>query len=45
MQDFFHYFLTLIAGLAGGILLYEVVSRIPILRWCILGMKKERKDV
>jgi peptidoglycan/LPS O-acetylase OafA/YrhL len=45
MQDFFHYFLTLIAGLAGGILLYEVISRIPILRWCVLGMKKEKKDV
>jgi peptidoglycan/LPS O-acetylase OafA/YrhL len=45
MQDFFHYLLTLMAGLAGGILLYEVISRIPILRWCVLGMKKERKDV
>jgi peptidoglycan/LPS O-acetylase OafA/YrhL len=40
-----HYVLTLVAGFAGGILLYEIVSRIPILRWCVLGMKKEKKSV
>ena len=36
------YLLTTIAAFAGSILLYEVVSRIPFLRWCILGMKKEK---
>lgn len=38
----------LIAGLAtfaGGFLLYEVISRIPVLRWCVLGIKKEKKNV
>jgi peptidoglycan/LPS O-acetylase OafA/YrhL len=40
-----HYVLTLVAGFAGGILLYEIISRIPILRWCVLGIKKEKKDV
>jgi peptidoglycan/LPS O-acetylase OafA/YrhL len=41
----FHYVLTLLAGFAGGVLLYEMISRIPILRWCVLGIKKEKKDV
>lgn len=33
-----HYLLTGIAAFAGGILLYEIISRIPLLRWCVLGM-------
>jgi peptidoglycan/LPS O-acetylase OafA/YrhL len=41
----FHYILTLVAGFVGGFLFYEIISRIPILRWCILGVKKEKKDV
>jgi peptidoglycan/LPS O-acetylase OafA/YrhL len=41
----FHYVLTLAAGFAGGVLLYEIISRIPILRFCVLGIKKEKKDV
>jgi peptidoglycan/LPS O-acetylase OafA/YrhL len=41
----FHYVLTLVAGFAGGVLLYEIISRIPILRWCVLGIKKEKKNV
>jgi hypothetical protein len=47
MPALFHYFLTLVAGFAGGVLLYEIISRIPILRWCVLGVgvKKEKKDV
>ena len=34
-----------VAALGGSILLYEVISRIPVLRFCALGMKKEKKDV
>jgi peptidoglycan/LPS O-acetylase OafA/YrhL len=41
----FHYVLTLVAGLAGGVLLYEIISRIPVLRWCVLGIIKEKKGV
>lgn len=33
------------ATFLGGLLLYEIVSRIPIIRWCVLGMKKEKKNV
>lgn len=36
------YLLSAIASFAGGLLLYEVISRIPFLRWCLLGMKKEK---
>lgn len=40
-----HYLLTLIAGFAGGLLLFEIISRIPVLRWCVLGIKREKTDV
>lgn len=39
------YMLTGIAAFCGALLLYEVVSRIPFLRWCILGIKKEKNNV
>jgi surface polysaccharide O-acyltransferase-like enzyme len=37
------YLIVIVAGFAGGILLYEVISRIPVIRWCVLGIKKQRK--
>lgn len=40
-----YYILSGIASFAGGILLYEIISRIPVLRWCILGIKKGVKNV
>ena len=39
------YLITAIIGFGGSILLYEFVSRIPFLRWCVLGVKKEKKNV
>lgn len=39
------YLIATMASFVGGILLYEVIVRIPILRWCVLGIKKEKKDV
>ena len=39
------YLLVAIAAFLGSLILYEVISRIPVLRWCILGMKKEKKNV
>lgn len=38
------YILVGISGFAGGILLYEIVRRIPVIRWFILGIKKESKS-
>lgn len=34
------YLLTGIAGFAGAFLLYEIIARIPVLRWCVLGISK-----
>lgn len=39
------YLLVAIAAFWGSLILYEVISRIPILRWCVLGIKKEKKNV
>ena len=39
------YALVAIAGFAGSFILYEIISRIPILRWCILGIKSKKKEV
>lgn len=36
------YLLTGAAGFAGALLLYEILSRIPILRWCVLGIRKSK---
>ncbi len=39
---FVSYLLIGTAAFVGSLLLYEIVSRIPVLRWCILGMTKEK---
>lgn len=45
MNGAFIYILTTIAAFGGGFLLYEIISRIPIIRWCVLGIRKEKKRV
>lgn len=37
------YLLTAVAAFGGAFLLNEIVVRIPILRWCVLGIRKEKK--
>lgn len=37
------YALTVTAAFLGAYVLYELIARIPVLRWCILGIKKEKK--
>ncbi len=37
------YPLSLLAGLAAGIGFYEIISRIPVYRWTVLGIKKMKK--
>lgn len=39
------YILVGISAFLGGYLLYEIISRIPLIRWCVLGIKKEKKHV
>lgn len=38
------YPLSLVAGLAAGIGLYEIISRIPVYRWFVLGIKKKKQN-
>lgn len=37
------YLLSTLAGFLGSYILYEIISRIPVYRWMVLGMKKEKK--
>ncbi len=37
------YVLVATAGFAGAFILYEIISRIPVLNWCILGMGQKGK--
>ncbi len=39
------YIIVAIVGFAGAFLLNAIVSRIPLIRWCVLGMKREDKYV
>ena len=39
---FFVYLLVLVSGISGALLLYEIISRIPVLRWCVLGIKHNK---
>ena len=34
------YLITLVTGFCGALLLYEIFSRIPFIRWAVLGIKK-----
>lgn len=35
------YLICAVASLIGSLIIYEVISRTPFLRWCILGIKKK----
>lgn len=37
------YIITAAAAFGGGFLLYEIISKIPVIRWCVLGIKKGKK--
>lgn len=39
------YLISGVSAFAGGFLLYEIISRIPLLRWCVLGIKKKEGHV
>ncbi len=39
------YMISMIAGFGGAFLLNAVVSRIPFIRWAVLGIRKEKKNV
>ncbi len=37
------YFIALVSAFAVSILLYEIISRIPFFRWCVLGISRKKK--
>ena len=39
------YIIVLICAFAGGLMLNEIISKIPFIKWAVLGIKKEKKDV
>ena len=39
------YLSVTISGFAGALILYEIFSRIPILRWCVLGLGKKKGKI
>ena len=38
------YTLALIVTFAGSVALWEVLRRIPFVRWCLFGVKREKKQ-
>lgn len=36
------YLTAALAAFGGGLALYEIISRTPFLRWCVLGLRKEK---
>lgn len=36
------YLLTASSAVAGGVLLYDIISRIPVLRWCVCGISRKK---
>ena len=39
------YIITGVSAFVVAFLLYEIISRVPFFRWCVLGIKKEKKNV
>lgn len=36
------YIITAVSAFAGAMILYEIISRIPVLRWCVLGITSKK---
>jgi peptidoglycan/LPS O-acetylase OafA/YrhL len=43
IRPLFHYITVCIASFVGSILLYSIMSRIPIIRWCVLGISENKR--
>lgn len=42
MPSIFKYLIPTIVGFGGSYVLYEVISRTPVLRWCLCGIYKKK---
>lgn len=38
------YLITALTGVGGSIILYELISRMPVLRWCLLGIRNQKRE-
>ena len=43
MPVILYYVINLVAAFIGSYVLYAVISRIPVIRWCVLGLSKKKK--
>ncbi len=43
MNPLIVYVIVCLSGFAGAYILNNIISRVPVLRWCILGMRKKGK--
>lgn len=43
LPAFLSYGITGAAAFLGAVILYEIISRIPVIRWCVLGIRKKEK--
>lgn len=44
MPVVFKYLIPLVVGFGGSYVLYEVISRVPVLRWCLCGIYKKKTN-
>ena len=44
MSPVLYYAITIILEFSIGYLLYEILSRIPFIRWAVLGIKKDKTN-
>jgi peptidoglycan/LPS O-acetylase OafA/YrhL len=42
LPSVFIYLITAVVAFAGAFVLYEIISRIPVVRWCVLGIRKRK---
>ena len=43
MPPFVYYIIGIVTSIGGGLLMFEIISRIPVLRWFTLGIRKGKK--
>ena len=43
LWPFLHYIIICISSFVGAILLFSIMSKIPLIRWCVLGINSNKK--
>ena len=42
LHPFFHYILVGVSSILGSIILFRIISKIPFINWCVLGINKTK---